>query len=91
MSEDLMVERRLGGAGMRITPAEKREMAVAYLTDPFGRQIQGHVRLGDAPYLPADGKGVKSSTVRKITNPRRSKRFDGHLKGHRRCSPAARA
>lgn len=30
----LTVERRLGGAGMRITPAERREIAIAYLSDP---------------------------------------------------------
>src|SRR5262252_4578872 len=34
MSEDLTVERRLGGAGMRVTPAERREIQIAYLTDP---------------------------------------------------------
>jgi hypothetical protein len=30
----LTVERRLGGAGMRITPAERREIALAYLSEP---------------------------------------------------------
>lgn len=30
----LTAERRLGGAGMRTTPAERREIALAYLTDP---------------------------------------------------------
>lgn len=32
--ESLTVERRLGGAGMRVTPAERREIQIAYLTDP---------------------------------------------------------
>src|SRR4051812_37305145 len=30
----LTAERRLGGAGMRIAPAERREIALAYLSDP---------------------------------------------------------
>ena len=30
----LTIERRLGGAGMRIMPAERREIALAYLSDP---------------------------------------------------------
>jgi hypothetical protein len=30
----LTVERRLGGAGMRITPAERREISLAYLSEP---------------------------------------------------------
>jgi hypothetical protein len=34
LSENLTAERRLGGAGMRLAPAEKREIAIAYLTDP---------------------------------------------------------
>jgi hypothetical protein len=31
---ELTIERRLGGQPMRITPAERREIALAYLSDP---------------------------------------------------------